>query len=568
MGVKNLMTKQDFQELMLTLLNPLKEYYTKECAGVKLGVTSTNYDEKAILMEGFSRPLWGLVPFFAGGGCDKWFESCYQKGLVAGSDPNSEEFWGEAGHYDQRYVEMASISYGILLAPHVFWEPFSQTEQNQLAAFLNEINEHNIPECNWQFFRVLVNLALKKVGQVYSGEQLEASLKLIDSFYLGDGWYEDGDSNQKDYYVPFALHFYGLVYAKVMEQEDRIRSNLYKERAIQFAKQFIYWFDDEGAALPFGRSLDYRFAQVSFFSACLLAGIEPFSVDVMKGLIVRHLNYWMDQPMFDRQGVLSIGYAYPNLLMAERYNSPGSAYWGMKVFAFLALPDDHAFWKLSPKEMPALANVCAMPKADMLVKRYKGHVTAYVPGVYSPNGHGQIVAKYGKFAYDTFFGFSIAKSQYELHENCPDSMLAFLIDGYVYVRRICEASEIKENEVYSKWLPYPGIMVETTITLTEKGHIRRHLITSSICCEAYDCGFSVAANISDQVMTQMMGASSRVENKQAYCELFGNAGEGQVITPDSNTNVLYSKTLMPAIKYQIQIGLTELETECIAEVKA
>lgn len=567
MGVKKLMTKQDFQEFMLTLLNPLKEYYTKECAGIKLGVTSTNYDEKAILMECFSRPLWGLVPFFAGGGVDEWFQTCYQKGLVAGTNPNSLEFWGKPGHYDQRYVEMASISYGILLAPHVFWEPFSASEQKQLVEFLTQINEHDIPECNWQLFRVLVNLALKKVGQPYSEKQLESALQLVESFYLGEGWYQDGDSNQKDYYVPFALHFYALVYAKVMEHEDPVRSNIYKERAMQFAKQFIYWFDDGGAALPFGRSLDYRFAQVSFFSACLLADVEPFPVEVMKGLIVRHLNYWMKQPMFDREGILSIGYAYPNLMMAERYNGPGSAYWGMKVFAFLAISDDHPFWSVGPKEMPLLPEVCAMPKADMLVKKYNGHVTAYVPGVYSPNGHGQIVAKYGKFAYDTFFGFSIAKSSYELHENCPDSMLAFIIDGYVYVRRICEASEIKENEVYSKWSPYPGITVETSITLSDKGHIRRHQITSDICCEAYDCGFSVSANTSDQVITEVMNFSSRVENKKAACQMLGDHGEGIIITADPNTNILYPKTLIPAIKYQIQIGKSTLETECQAFVK-
>ena len=113
---------------------------------------------------------------------------------------------------------------------------------------------------------------------------------------------------------------------------------------MRFAKQFIYWFDEEGEAIPFGRSLTYRFSQVSFFSVCLLAGLEPFPVPVMKGLIARHLRTWLKRPIFDRDHVLTIGYGYPNLTMAERYNAPGSPYWGMKVFAFLLLPDDHPFW--------------------------------------------------------------------------------------------------------------------------------------------------------------------------------------------------------------------------------
>ena len=68
MKVKDWSTKEDFQELMLEFLNPLKPYYSTHRAGLNLGNTATNYDQKAIYMEAFSRPLWALVPFFAGGG--------------------------------------------------------------------------------------------------------------------------------------------------------------------------------------------------------------------------------------------------------------------------------------------------------------------------------------------------------------------------------------------------------------------------------------------------------------------------------------------------------------------
>lgn len=41
--------------------------------------------------------------------------------------------------------------------------------------------------------------------------------------------------------------------------------------------------------------------------------------------------------------MLTIGYAYPNILMSENYNVPGSPYWCMKAFAFLMLPAGHPF---------------------------------------------------------------------------------------------------------------------------------------------------------------------------------------------------------------------------------
>ncbi len=44
-------------------------------------------------------------------------------------------------------------------------------------------------------------------------------LALIDSMYIGDGWYVDGKTTQRDYYIPFAFHYYGLIYATFMQDE-------------------------------------------------------------------------------------------------------------------------------------------------------------------------------------------------------------------------------------------------------------------------------------------------------------------------------------------------------------
>lgn len=67
--------------------------------------------------EGFARPLWGLVPFWAGGGSCPEFEQLYLSGLAAGTDPENPEYWGGFQDIDQRFVEMAAIAYGILMTP-------------------------------------------------------------------------------------------------------------------------------------------------------------------------------------------------------------------------------------------------------------------------------------------------------------------------------------------------------------------------------------------------------------------------------------------------------------------
>jgi hypothetical protein len=561
-----LSSKEEFRELLLEIVNPLIPYYSEEKAELNLGVTATTYGRRTIELEAFSRPLWGLVPFWAGGGKAPEFEEIYRKGLAAGTNPDSPEYWGGFHSFDQRFVEMAAISYGLILSPEKTWDPLCEAEKDNLANWLYGINEYNLPICNWILFAVLVNVALKKLGRKYDAKKLEYYLNGADTFYLGDGWYQDGDSGQKDYYVSFAIHFYTLFYARVMEKEDKERSRIYKSRAELFAKQFIYWFDDNGAALPYGRSLTYRFSQVSFWCACLIADVTPFPVGVIKGLIVRHLCDWMKKPIFDRDDVLTIGYGYPNLVMGERYNGPGSPYWALKTFAVLMLPDDHPFWSAKAEPMPELETQIQLPYADMMIYRYENHTTAFVPGKYSPSGHGQTPAKYGKFAYDTRFAVNMAKSTCEIHEAAPDSMLAFYINGYVYVRRGCEDFSLSQEGVISRWSPYPGISVETVITPTPAGHIRKHTIESDVECEAYDCGFAVEIDVEGEKLTES-GSMARAENCYCFCEVASKGGEGRgnVIGADPNTNLLHPMTRIPAVCYSISKGRNKIVTEVTAQ---
>ncbi len=572
-------SREDYAELLFGLLNPLKTRFFDTCTGIDADRVFAHYDAAAADMEAFSRPLWGLVPFWAGqgktcrlGSDPEDFANIYLRGLSEGTDPDSEGYWGDCSPFDQRFVEMAAISYGLIFAPHVLWDPLDEKSRKNIAAYLNRINDMELPVCNWILFAVLVNVALKKRGMPFRKDMLDRYLDGLETFYLGDGWYCDGDSGQKDYYISFAIHFYCLVYSKVMEAEDPKRCSLYRDRAMEFAKQFIYWFDADGDAVPFGRSLTYRFAEVSFFSACLISDLEPFPVPAMKALITEHLLGWLKRDIFDREGMLTIGYGYANLHMSERYNAQGSPYWAMKTFAFLMLPEDHPFYTEPAVMAPDVlwkGHLCSARPADMLIYHYGTHTTAFVPGVYSPKGHGHIVEKYSKFAYDSKFGISVSRSQYELCECAPDCMLAFLIDGYVYVRRICTEHTITDTSVISEWSPYPGIKVRTTVTPDAGGHTRIHEIESAIDCTAVDSGFAIRRDDTEYVGLAYSDSEnvSRVSNKYCECEVQGHKIDGEVYVAaksyiaDPNTHLLYPKTMIPAVEYRIGKGRCILNTE-------
>ncbi len=557
-------TRKDFEALMHKILQPLLPLYSPGGALLQLGDTGVTYPRRTIGMEGFSRPLWALAPYWLGGGQPAPFAEVYRRGLAAGADPDGPEYWGSPGDYDQLFVEMAAIACAILEVPAVVWEPLAENEKQDLARWLNTINTHELPHCNWLFFRVLVDLALDSVGMPCDLPQMERDLDEIDSWYVGDGWYTDGTPSikpQRDYYIPWALQYYGVLYSVFAAKRSPARAERFRRRALEFGRQFAFWFDENGAALPYGRSLGYRFGQCAFYSACVFAGLEPLPLPVMKGIIVRNLQWWMEKPIFDRDGVLTIGYTYPQLYMSERYNAPGSPYWGMKSFVVLALPADHPFWSAEAAPLPRMPELYAMQSADLLFQRLPdGQVNAYAPAEVEQNEHGQFAEKYAKFVYNTRFGFSASRSYVQLEQAAPDSMLAFVIDGYTFVRRHSERFQLLGDRLLSQWSPFAGITVTTELIPQGRGHIRRHTVQSNVACTAYDCGFAVP-KFCDGFAAAAEGVSAEACNAAQRCVVAGQGGgAGVIVDAWPNTSLYAANTVIPAVRYDIPAGACELTT--------
>ncbi len=554
--------REDYINLLLEIINPLKEFYSLEKALLHLGHTSTHYEDKTIPMEAFSRVLWGLVPMWAGGGSNKKFEEIYRCGITAGTNPTNIEFWGGCRDYDQKFVEMAALAYAILMVPEKVWNPLTEKEKDNLAQWLNQINVYKCSDSNWQYFCILTNIALKSVGKEYSEAMLKQGLDKIETYYVGDGWYKDGLQGARDYYTAFALQFYSIVYSMFMEKEDPKRCEKFRERAIAFGKDFVYWFSSEGSAVPFGRSATYRFAQVAFFSICVVAGIEVFPLPVMKGIITRHIDYWVKLPIYDNQKLLTIGYAYPNLIMSEGYNAPGSPYWALKAFAFLALPKEHEFWRCEPVELPEMDSVKYLKNAEVIVQRREDNVTLFTPGMMNVHQQPNYEEKYSKFAYATKFGFSVSRSQRNMEEAAPDSMLAFQIYEHIFVKGKINNFEIKKDSLQILWSPIEGIEVKTILTVKESEYERLHEIESAFDCVAYDCGFAVPIDASEEFSILEDERTAGVKCYKKYCkvELCEGNGYGKVIEASPNTNLLYSKTAIPSINYVIKKGFNRIRT--------
>lgn len=574
MAMRELKTRDDMAMLLLDWIRPLREHYSRGGAQLIIGNTATHYGEGAIRMEGYSRVLWGLGPLFAGDNSglpeemrqeiEGWKELC-RKGLVSGTDPGHEEYWQDVRDFDQKIVEMAAIVNAILLAPHVFWEPLTDTQQENVYRWLNQVNSHAVYDNNWRFFRVLVNVLFLKLGLPHSRECMEADLEVVERSYEGDGWYFDGHPGQKDYYIPFAMHYYGLVYAEQMKDIDPVYCRRLRERAAEFYPDFIQWFDAEGREVPFGRSLTYRFAHSAAFSAMAFAGVDV-PMEELRALVLGNLRYWGSQPVFDQSGILTIGYQYPNLIMSERYNGPGSPYWSFKTFLVLALPAEHPFWK-SREQKPDLAGKRLLIHPNMIaVHEDSGHTLLYPAGQESAN-FGNTEAKYQKFVYSNHFGFSIPRGT-ELEDGAFDNTLAGTEAGENFwrMRRSAERFEVTEDYTRALYRLMPGVRVESLVVPLNQGHVRVHFIQTEKKIELADGGFAIPA---EDGLRRMEPSMTEQTQQSVQCRFpWGNAGAAcllgggtaRVVTPFPNTNLMRGMTLIPTVCYALETG-----EHCIAD---
>ncbi|KAK1926887.1 hypothetical protein DB88DRAFT_475930 [Papiliotrema laurentii] len=592
-------SRDDLVKLLKDLLVPLHDAQSSGGARIRLGNTGTHFDNVAAEMEGFARALWGLTPLLAHDANAAGFEDlrdAWVKGLANGADPEQvDEYWGDCTARDQRFVEMAALGFSLALAPKVFWEPLSDSAKKKLNAWLLSSNDFEMPDNNWRFFRVLINVGLKKVGAEYSQEAIDKELAFIETFYGEHGLPADGPNDRctaYDYYATsFAIPFYSLIYARLCSDENPERAALYRKRAVQNLPLVVNLFAPDGAPIPFGRSMTYRFAVCCFFSAVAYDSLdlpEPFTWGVIQGLVLRTVRYFTTKPeVFNRDGSLSIGYLTPNMFMSEDYNSAQSPYWALKAFLVLALSDSHPFWQAKEEPYPQqfLESPFTPIKPWMQVFSHAGgHTFCLTSGQRSIGPFRQSAAKYGKFAYSSAFGFSVPTGALDLQQHAPDSMLALSDDGHgerwVVRREATDVSISDDGVIKSTWTPWPDVEVLTWLipppTAQAGYHTRIHKLTnrSSRTLQYAEGGFAIHSHFgphhSERRFLEMKevtkGGYGRYESDSSalavsragvsgVVDMLGS-GRGKVQDTDGNSNLIAVRTVIPMIMGQAGEGET------------
>lgn len=530
-------------------------------AQINPGITGASFPNVDAGVEGFARPLWALAPLAAGGGTFDGWET-YRRGLSNGTDPDHSEYWGPLRDNSQKLVELAPIGVALALATEHLWEPLPRDARERVKRYMRDLGDLEYPDNNWRWFRVLATVGLESVGADIDWS-VEDDLERLESFSRSDGWYADGPGGHCDYYTAWELHVDALVYGELVEGDDE-RVARFRERAAAFAPEFRRWFAGDGAALPYGRSLTYRFAQGAYWGALAFADLEALPWTEIRGLWQRHLEWWFEQPIFTEAGTLALGYRYPTLKTTEAYNSPSSPYWGMKAFLPLALPKSHPFWRADPAPLPELETERAQASPKMITCRDRGEVTALVAGA-----DVSYAEKYNKFAYSTAFGFGVA-SGHGLERTGIDGTLALgEDDAHVRTRANVTESRLEDGIAYSQWEPWPDVTVETWLVPSTPWHVRVHALHTERSLQSVEGGFPLSrrgdeepAKVEERTDTGL----THVRYPAGRSGLRDPTGgrKGSVIEQDPNSNVLYPRTVVPVLRGEHESGTEWFATVAFA----
>ena len=377
-------------------------------------------------LEGFARTFLLAALRVAGSGGDDphghldW----YRPGLVAGATRGvPDESWNPVLSGTQALVEAASVAIGLQLTRPWLWDRLEAQEQDVVASWLQGAGTAEPWDNNWVLFNAHVAEFLAGVGRDHNPDHITQALDRIEDWYVGGGWYRDGDNGGTgdffDYYCGWALHLYPLLWCRfaadraVGEPHPWAAERLprYRERLSGFLREYPAFFGAGGEPVFHGRSLTYRFAAAAPLALGPLflgpedPGGDAGSLARAGTLATATLRHFDTDEAFPG-GVACLGWQAPYEPMIQNYSGPGSPYWSSKAFLALLLPGDSPFWNSPTGEAPGIPEEPVLLSAPgfLLHRGADGVAQLANHGSDKHYGPGSDNALYSRFAYSSHTG--------------------------------------------------------------------------------------------------------------------------------------------------------------------
>lgn len=361
--------------------------------------------DRSLVMVGFYVAATGRVRV---AGYDGSITEPYLRQIRRGTDPEDPWYWGNHGDYEVKGTNFAFIAQ---VCPEAFWEPFNRAEQDQILRFLQGLTRNRAFDNNHWYFHMTPVPLLERYGMASNRAFLNDMFERILAWYHGDGWFLDGSNKGFDYYNLWGFQLFNHMLVHLDPEWRALFGERIRETTLAFEGSLPYLFGRDGAPVPFGRSLPYRFAVNSAIGYAQLSGFSGMDPGLARRMASGVLRYFWENGALGPDGLLEPGWHGPNTAMAEPYTDRGSPYWAAHGLVPLLLPPDHPFWTATEAPMPADGTGGRVPLhgPEMLLQvRPDGDARLYPAGQhFTHRGAWQRGIKYAQLAYSSSLGFCV-----------------------------------------------------------------------------------------------------------------------------------------------------------------
>jgi hypothetical protein len=325
---------------------------------IEYGPTWDGQTTEVAYMEAFGRLIAGIAPFLAllddnstEGKIRRRLRSQTLQSLTHAVDPNSPDYlyWGSR-EIRQPLEDAAYIAQAFLTAPDTLWQPLGATTQQRFIKEFKKLRQIEPYNTNWLLFAATIESFLLSIDEEFDAASIDKAIDNINKWYVGDGWYSDGEKFHFDHYNGYVIHPMLVEVLKLnvaKGRRDKQEYDIAYKRMQRYASLQEQYISPEGTYLVVGRSSTYRagafqpLVKLALDNA-LPEDIKPAQVRCALTAVMKRLFI---SASFTKDGWLTIGIVGDKQKdLADSYSNTGSMYITSLVFLPLGLPATHEFW--------------------------------------------------------------------------------------------------------------------------------------------------------------------------------------------------------------------------------
>lgn len=343
---------------MLKIAEPVLKNCAEDTLHKKMPLSGSNIEVTKMYahLEALGRTILGISPWLQSDSVSsveeerqkQKYRDWARKSIANAVNPASLDYmnWDKG---DQPLVDAAFLCLGILQAKDQLWNNLDGEVQHNFLHTIKRTREISPWRSNWILFSAMIEVFLyETVGKESCVKSvIDYAVSQFEQWYVGDGFYKDGDNFHFDYYESIVIHPFLL---EIAQRIPWIFDNgKYMERALRYSKILLTFIGDDGCYPAIGRSLCYRGGVLHILSKLAVSGAFESNLEIdaksVRTSLTNVLNRIISDKIFDSNGWLKIGLIQEQTNLGEPYVNTGSLYMFMAMFMVTAIDSNNNFWQ-------------------------------------------------------------------------------------------------------------------------------------------------------------------------------------------------------------------------------